>query len=121
MRARLHHGSINVTDTERSLAFYSGLLGMAQLDRPDFGFGGAWLDAGDGRQVHLIETSVPPDLGQHLAFFVDDLDAAAATLTSAGVSVGPITTVPGTKIRQTHVSDPDGNRIELTTAPLPQM
>lgn len=115
MRVKLHHGSVNVSDTARSLAFYSGLLGMEQLDRPDFGFGGAWLDAGDGRQLHLIEAPVPPDLGQHVALAVDDLDKAVATLAAAGVPVGPIKTVPGTQIRQAHASDPDGNRIELTT------
>ena len=57
--ADIHHVSLNVSDTERSLAFYRDVLGMAELPRPDFSFGGAWLDAGNGRQVHLIEAEVP--------------------------------------------------------------
>ncbi len=43
----LHHVSINVSDVGRALAFYTDVLGLQQrTDRPDFGFGGAWLDAG---------------------------------------------------------------------------
>ena len=53
--ADIHHVSLNVADTERSLDFYCGVLGMAKLPRPDFSFGGAWLDAGNGHQIHLIE------------------------------------------------------------------
>ena len=55
----VHHVSINVDDVEAALAFYTDLLGLSlRTDRPDFGFGGAWLDAG-GQQVHLIEGSPP--------------------------------------------------------------
>jgi glyoxylase I family protein len=110
----IHHVSINVSHTETALGFYRDVLGMAVLDRPDFGFGGAWLDAGGGRQVHLIEATVPPDQGQHIAFEVDDIVATVAALRSAGIEVPEPRVVPDRSIRQTFVHDPDGNRIEFT-------
>jgi glyoxylase I family protein len=112
--ADIHHVSLNVSDPERSLAFYRDVLGMTVLPRPDLGFGGAWLDAGNGRQLHLIEASVPGDLGQHVAFRVDDLDAVVAALREAGVDVPDARPVGDTSIRQTFLLDPDGNRLELT-------
>lgn len=112
--ADIHHVSLNVSDTARSLDFYCGRLGMALLPRPDFSFGGAWLDAGRGRQLHLIEAAVPSDLGQHVAFRVDDLDAVILALRAAGVDVPDAKPVGDTALRQTFVHDPDGNRLELT-------
>lgn len=112
--ADIHHVSLNVSDTDRALSFYHDLLGMALLDRPPFDFAGAWLDAGGGRQVHLIETDrVPADVGQHVAFRVDDIDAVVATVRSAGHDIGEPKTVTGGVARQTFVLDPDGNRIEF--------
>ena len=44
---RLHHVSLLVADTARSLAFYNGLLGLEiDANRPDLGFPGAWLWVG---------------------------------------------------------------------------
>lgn len=110
----IHHVSLNVSDVARSLTFYRDLLGLAELPRPDFGFGGAWLDAGNGRQLHLIEAGVPTDLGQHMAFQVLDLDDVVGQLRAAGIETSPAISVGDTATRQTFVSDPDGNRIEFT-------
>lgn len=112
--AEIHHVSINVSDTERALAFYHGVLGMELLPRPDFSFGGAWLDAGNGGQIHLIEGDVPPDLGQHVAFRVDDVDATIAQLRAAGVEVSGAKPVGDTRIRQAFARDPDGNLLEFS-------
>ena len=109
--------SLNVSDTERALGFYRDVLGMALCPRPDFAFGGAWLDAGGGRQVHLIEARVPADLGQHVAFRVTDLDAVVARLRAGGVDAPAPVAVADTGIRQTFVRDPDGNRVEFTQLP----
>lgn len=111
----IHHVSLNVSDTARSLSFYRDTLGMTVLPRPPFPFGGAWLDSGDGRQVHLIESpDVPPDVGQHVAFHVADLDGAVGHVRAAGFEVSEPRSVPGTGIRQAFALDPDGNRVELT-------
>ena len=109
--AGLHHVSINVSDVPAARDFYVDVLGLTErTDRPNFGFGGAWLDAGR-QQIHLIEADVPPSMGQHFALAVTDLDAAVAELRGRGVSVtarGPVGTG-----RQSFLDDPAGNRIEL--------
>jgi len=115
--AEIHHVSLNVSDTGRALGFYRDVLGMAELPRPDFPFGGAWLDAGAGRQVHLIEADVPPDVGQHVAFRVSSLDAVITELRAHGCEVGDARAVGDTGILQTFVLDPDGNRLEFTQPP----
>ena len=110
----VHHVSINVADVEAALRFYTEVLGLGQrTDRPDFGFGGAWLDAG-GQQVHLIEAPPPAGLGQHFALLVGDLDATVDELRGRGVEVSDPKPV-GTS-RQAFLSDPSGNLVELHQA-----
>ena len=113
----IHHVSLNVSDSARSLEFYRDVLGMAELPRPDFPFGGAWLDAGAGRQIHLIEADVPADVGQHVAFRVGSIDDAIAALRAVGTDVEDARPVGKTGILQTFFADPDGNRIEFTQLP----
>ena len=115
--ADIHHVSLNVRDAERSLGFYRDLLGLSELPRPDFGFGGAWLEAGSGRQIHLIEADVPTDLGQHVAFRVESLDRVVGELRGAGVDVTDPSRVGDTETRQAFAADPDGNRVEFTQPP----
>jgi glyoxylase I family protein len=112
--AGIHHVSINVSDTDQALHFYCDVLGLEQLPRPDFGFGGAWLDAGHGRQVHLIEGDVPPALGQHVAFQVDDVDRVVEQLRAQGIAIDDAKSVGGTPTRQAFAHDPDGNLVEFT-------
>jgi glyoxylase I family protein len=113
----VHHVSLNVADVDAALDFYTRVLGLAErADRPAFGFGGAWLDVGD-QQIHLIEATTPPSLGQHLALHVADLDATVAELRDGGVEVSdPSPIGPG---RQAFLLDPSGNAVELygRTAP----
>ena len=107
----VHHVSINVSDIDEALRFYTDVLGLTpRTDRPDFGFGGAWLDAG-GQQVHLIEADVPAGLGQHYALRVDDLGAVVEELRGKGIAIGDPSPV-GASL-QAFVVDPSGNLVEL--------
>jgi glyoxylase I family protein len=110
----VHHVSINVDDVDAAREFYVGVLGLAlRADRPDFGFGGAWLDAG-GQQVHLIEGELPTAVGQHFALLVGDLDATVAELRGQGIRVSdPSPVATG---RQAFLTDPAGNVVELHQA-----
>ena len=107
----VHHVSIGVHDVDEAVEFY-GWLGLIKLPRPDFGFPGAWLQAG-GQQVHLIGTDkTPPGIENHYAFHVDDLDACVATLAQHGVEARVSDRIPGAG-GQAFVQDPSGNMVEL--------
>ncbi len=107
----IHHVSINVTDLNTALAFYTERLGLTvRTDRPASLGPGAWLDAG-GQQLHLIVGGVPAAHGQHFAVRVDDLDASIAELRAVGTPVSD--PIPVGAARQAFLSDPDGNTIEL--------
>lgn len=93
--------------------FWCGLLGLRRIEKPAALAvrGGAWF-AGDGVEVHVgVEDPHLPARKAHPAFVVDDLDAVAARLESAGHPVRWSDEVPG--VRRFHVDDPFGNRIEL--------
>ena len=107
----VHHVSINVSDVDEALRFYVDVLGLTpRTDRPDFGFGGAWLDVG-GQQVHLIEAAPPPNVGQHFAVQVGDLAAVIDELRGRDIKVSDASPV-GTGL-QAFLSDPSGNVVEL--------
>ncbi len=107
----VHHVSINVDDLPAALSFYTDVLGLVRRDdRPDFGVGGAWLNAG-GQQVHLIEATVPPNQGQHFALAFGDLAAVVDELRQQGVTVSdPMSVGQG---QQCFTTDPSGNTVEL--------
>ena len=117
------HGPFRVQDQEPSLSFYRDILGLEPIDRPDFGFPGAWLQAGTGAQVHLIvapREDAPPvrkitPIENHTAFAIDDYEATRDHLRSHGLEV--LETKP--KQGQMWVTDPSGNVIEFTTGATP--
>ena len=108
----LHHVSINVADTTAAVRFYVDVLGFREIPRPDFGFGGARLQFGDGGELHLLEFPVPEAKGQHFALRVDDMDDALATLADKGVVPERVSVIEGI-CRQAFLTDPSGNEIEL--------
>lgn len=110
----VHHVSLNVADVSAATSFYVDTLGCTERDdRPDFGFGGAWLDIG-GQQIHLIEAPAPEDRGQHLALQVDDLARCVGELREAGIDISDPSPV-GTGL-QAFLHDPAGNLVELHQA-----
>jgi glyoxylase I family protein len=113
-----HHFSICVSSIEATREFYGSLLGLEEIERPDFGFPGAWYQAGSV-QLHLI---VPPpgvDVGRraekltpiagHIAFEIDDYESTRSSLEAAGHEVLGL----GADVGQLFVRDPDGNVVEL--------
>jgi glyoxylase I family protein len=117
---RIHHVSLVVSDTDRSLHFYRDLLGLEVLpSRPELGYPGAWLAVG-GQQIHLLELPNPDPVSgrpahggrdRHAAFLVDDLERLAERLEAAGVAL--------TRSRSGRAAffcrDPDGNALEFVT------
>ena len=113
------HASVLVKDTGRALEFYTGVLGLEQdHDRPDLSYPGAWLNLGEGGQIHLIELPNPdpvagrPQHGgrdRHTALTVSSLDEVTAELDKAKLPY----TLSSSGRRALFCRDYDGNTLEL--------
>ena len=118
----LHHVTIPVRDLERSKRFYGELLGLQEVDRPPFGFPGAWYALGDG-QLHLVAdgggTFRPDDRvnprDSHFAIRVESFDEAVELLRSSGLAI-TVDRHSVTGFPQLYVVDPDGHVIEVNAA-----
>ena len=122
---RLLHTMLRVGDLDRSLAFYTEVLGMQQLrrqDYPDGRFTLAFVGYGpesEGAVIELTHNWDTPayELGNgfgHIALEVDDAYAACAAIKARGGKVvreaGPMK--HGATVIA-FVEDPDGYKIEL--------
>jgi diaminopimelate decarboxylase len=144
--ARLDHVGVAVSDLDRSLRFYAGLLGLRLRDRGEdggadledlTGLPGArirWadLDAGGGRVLELLEYvtpvaapgAAPPNAPgvAHVGLAVPDLSSALERLAEAGVPVRfarPVRLHGGDwdGVSCLYASDPDGLTVELLERP----
>ena len=96
-----------------AVAFYDGLLGLPQQQKPPHLAvrGGCWFGEGPVR-IHLgVEQDFRPARKAHPALLVEDLDDLVGRLTAAGHEVRDEGGLDG--FRQRYVDDPFGNRIEL--------
>ncbi|HCG68909.1 MAG TPA: hypothetical protein DE147_00545 [Gammaproteobacteria bacterium] len=108
----IHHVSINVKDVDTALRFYVQLLNLELLERPDLGFPGAWIRAGE-QEIHLLGIdSGEPVKEQHFAFAVNDAQAIHAALQANGYSPTEIRDIPNI-CRQFFTHDPSGNMVEF--------
>ncbi len=107
----IHHVNLTVGDVEEARTFYSEVLGMTvRTDRPDFDFGGWWLNVGT-QQVHLIVGEPRTDTLDHFAIQIADIEATVEELRGRGIRVSEPQGVGSN--RQSFLRDPWGNRIEL--------
>ena len=94
-------------------AFYGGLLGLSEADKPEplASRGGCWF--GSGRMIlHLgVQADFVPAAKAHPALLVDDMDALFERLRAAGVDVTKDEALPGTD--RFYARDPFNNRIEF--------
>jgi lactoylglutathione lyase len=122
---RLLHTMIRTGDLDRSLDFYTNVLGMRLLRRRDYPEGKftlAFVGYGDESEHTAIELTHnwgvdSYDLGTgygHIAIEVDDVYAACAEIRRRGGNVtreaGPM---KGGSTVIAFVTDPDGYKIEL--------
>ena len=124
--SRLLHTMIRVRDLERSINFYTKLLGMRLLrqnDYPTGKFSLAFLGYGNEEDTSVIELTYnwdqeeDYDIGNgfgHLAISVADAYAACEKLVDAGANVPrPAGPMKGGTTVIAFVEDPDGYKIEL--------
>ncbi len=97
-------------------SFYGGLLGMAELPKPESirARGGAWFQAG-AQELHVgVEEPFSPARKAHPGLVVDDLGELADRLTAAGFDPQPDAAIAG--VGRFFVDDPFGNRLEVRQA-----
>ena len=122
---RILHTMLRVGDLDRSIAFYTEVMGMKVLrksDNEEYQYTLAFLGYQDESESAVIELTYnwgqsEYDLGTaygHIAIEVDDAAAACDRIKASGGQVtreaGP---VKGEKTVIAFVQDPDGYKIEL--------
>jgi lactoylglutathione lyase len=125
---RILHTMIRVSDLEKSLDFYTNVLGMKLLRQQDYPAGEftfAFVGYGEESETAVLELTYnwgdhQYDLGDgygHIAIEVDDVYAAAERIREKG---GRILREPGPMNAGStiiaFVADPDGYAIELIGA-----
>ncbi|MEM1500166.1 SMU1112c/YaeR family gloxylase I-like metalloprotein [Bacillus velezensis] len=127
MLKSIHHIAIICSDYEKSKAFYTEILGFGIIKETYRKERGSYkLDlALDGEYaIELFSFPDPPERPtrpeaaglRHLAFTVNDLEAAVRELKEKGVGTEPIRTDPLTGKRFTFFFDPDKLPLELYEA-----
>jgi catechol 2,3-dioxygenase-like lactoylglutathione lyase family enzyme len=115
----MNHFTILTDDVPRTVAFYRDLLGLADGDRPDLGFPGAWMYAGGQAVLHVVggrsKDALKPGVIDHIAFSATGLEATLARLDAHGVQ-HVCRQQAGTGFWQVFFHDPNGARVELDFA-----
>jgi glyoxylase I family protein len=121
---QIHHIAIICSDYERSKKFYTEVLGFSvageyyRAERNSYKLD---LKLGDHYVIELFSFPNPPKRPsrpeaqglRHLAFEVNDIEAATAELKSKGVNCETIRIDEFTNKRFTFFSDPDDLPLEL--------
>ena len=98
---------------DQAEAFYSGLLGLTRVPKPDHlaARGGCWFES-PGVKIHLgVEQDFRAAKKAHPALLTANLDGIVDRLREAGAELADDEPLDG--FRRTYVFDPFGNRIEL--------
>jgi glyoxylase I family protein len=121
---RVHHIAIICSDYEKSKHFYSEILGLKivrEVYREARQSYKLDLEVGNQYQIELFSFPDPPARPsrpeaaglRHLAFEVDDVEAAIAEVNQHGVITEPIRIDEFTGKRFTFLADTDGLPIEF--------
>lgn len=116
----LHHVSLSVTNLERARDFYSNILCLKEIQRPNFDFPGAWYEV-EQQQIHLIvlpsSQTIRPDKRLssregHFALRVENYADTIAWLQKNDIEIlDRFHSKSG--FAQIFCADPDGNLVEL--------
>ena len=116
----MNHFTVLTDDVPRTVHFYCNLLGLADGARPDLGFPGAWLYAGDAAILHIVggkpREQLKPGVIDHMAFSAKGLSETLAMLVTGNIE-HTCRRQTGTGIWQVFLFDPNGARVELDFSP----
>jgi catechol 2,3-dioxygenase-like lactoylglutathione lyase family enzyme len=104
--------------------FYGDGLGLTEVEKPEAlrGRGGVWFRSYDDHgavaaELHVgVDDPFVPARKAHPAFLVDDVDATAYRLRSAGFEVDERERETFEGYLRFHAADPHGNRVEVLQA-----
>lgn len=114
----LHHASLMISDLDASTKFYTEIIGLQQVARPDLGFPGAWFQLGENQQLHiLLLDNIDPTTGRpehggrdrHVALTVDNFDLVRDSLDKNNIFY----TMSKSGRKALFFRDPDANAIEI--------
>jgi catechol 2,3-dioxygenase-like lactoylglutathione lyase family enzyme len=119
---RISHAAVRVTDMERSLAFYCGVLGLREkfrLARDDGSLRLVYLEIAERQFIELFPGAEGPyTMGKtsawvHLCLEVADIQQTYRELTARGLVTRGEPVLGADGSWQLHATDPDGNQIEF--------
>ena len=120
---RLDHINISTAKLAETRDFFMAVLDLEEGARPDFGFPGAWIAAGDDVPiVHiyaggpaLVDGKTPYGTGSvdHVSLTIKGWDECLERVKRLGYD-WRAAIVPGTSLWQIFVHDPSGVMMELT-------
>lgn len=122
----LLHVAIKTNSLEKTVRFYRDVIGLHEVNRPDFGYPGAWLavptPVGEAL-IHIyaggpamgVEKVAPVGTGaiDHVSLTAQGFESFADRFAAHGLPWREFV-VPGTTLWQLFVFDPSGVQLELT-------
>lgn len=126
LTAGLFHVAVKTNNLAATVAFYTRIIGLVEVKRPDFGYPGAWLGVklpGGPAILHVYaggpalgpEGCTPLGTGaiDHVSLACRGYHGFVARFRAAGLEWREFL-VPGTTLWQLFVHDPSGLQLELT-------
>jgi catechol 2,3-dioxygenase-like lactoylglutathione lyase family enzyme len=121
---QLNHVTVRTKDMEGTKNFYEDVLGLKAGWRPPLSFPGYWLYCGESPVVHLVPAGSgigggsSPDTGNfdHVAFTAQDFDGMRESFSKRGLKFRE-QVVPGGRVRQLFLEDPNKVMVELNFPP----
>lgn len=124
MNVTFNHLALSVKDVNRSVEFYTQVLGLSEITNKTRMEGIRWLSLGEGKELHLISVikdTVVINKAVHMALTTHHFDALVKTLIDNKIAYSDW---PGTPnkvniradgIKQVFFQDPDGYWVEVNS------
>ena len=115
------HVGIQAVDLERSVTFYTQVLGLKEITSPFPKTAARWFDLGDGRMLHIVAGGVATaehNRWDHFALSCADIakveeDLDRLNVRWAGMDGRRVTDTRPDGTKQIFIRDPDGYPIEI--------
>jgi catechol 2,3-dioxygenase-like lactoylglutathione lyase family enzyme len=122
--SNLFHVAIKTNDLEATVHFYTEVLGLHAVSRPDFGYPGAWLAAPGGEAIiHIYAGGAALGADGRAPYGTAAIDHVSITATDFHGFIERFKkhgldwrefNVPAAKLWQLFVYDPSGVQLEIT-------